>query len=235
MEPDSTTPGGATVSYHGQLWTLDDGQSVSIGRQSSCDIRIGGALPGPQDLGVSRRAGTVSHAQGRMWIRNDSTSLPVLVRAAFGQEYVLERRGDIVSLADPAATVVFEGQVRSYEVRVVMPQAEQLEPDGLEEPATLAPATETALPLSPRERRLLVAVCEPMLNSNGTEARPATYRQVALRLGLSDHTVRNALDALRERLLLAGIPGMIGSEAKDNLARYAVRSGSITPRDLELL
>jgi DNA-binding Lrp family transcriptional regulator len=73
------------------------------------------------------------------------------------------------------------------------------------------------------------------LRSAGPNARPATYREIASRLALSEHTVRNALDALREQLLMIGIPGMIGPEAKDNLARYAVRSGSITPDDLHLL
>jgi hypothetical protein len=223
----------AVAEYENQRWVLADGESLTIGRQSTRDIRIGGVDPGPQDLGVSRHAATISYTQGRLWVRNESTHLPLLVRPALGQEFVLERRGDIVSLADPATTVVLEGQIRTYQVTIRIPDAA---PDDKGfGPPTLAPATQAALSVNPRERRLLAALCEPLLRSSGPNARPATYREIASRLALSEHTVRNALDALRERLLMIGIPGMIGPEAKDNLARYAVRSGSITPEDLELL
>jgi len=223
----------ALISYERLRWALAEGESLSVGRQSTCDIRVGSPDPGPEDLGVSRRATTLSHAQGRIWIRNDSTSLPVFVHPATGQEYVLEQRGDVVSVAGSVVDVVLEGQIRTYRITVELPEGTALE--DAEGPTTHAPATQAALPLTPRERRLLVALCEPMLTTSGREARPASYRQVADRLGLSDHTVRNALDALREQLVEIGIPGMIGSEAKDNLARYAVRSGSLTRADLELL
>jgi hypothetical protein len=138
-----------------------------------------------------------------------------------------------VSLADPATTVVLEGQIRTYQITVRIPHPAPQ--DKADEPPTLAPATQAALSVNPRERRLLAALCEPLLKSAGPNARPATYREIASRLALSEHTVRNALDALREQLLIIGIPGMTGPEAKDNLARYAVRSGSITSRDLDLL
>jgi DNA-binding CsgD family transcriptional regulator len=225
--------GTALISYQKLRWALAEGESLSIGRRSTCDICIGSPDPGPEDLGVSRHAATLSHAQGRIWIRNDSTSLPVFVRPAIGQECVLESRGDMVSIAGSVIDVVLEGQIRAYRLTIELP--ETITPEDAAGPTTLAPETRAALPLKPRERRLLTALCEPLLTASGHEARPASYRQMADRLGLSDHTVRNALNALREQLLSVGIPGMIGPEAKDNLARYAVRSGSVTPADLELL
>jgi hypothetical protein len=223
----------AVAEYDNQRWVLTDGQSLSIGRQSTSDICIGGVDPGPQDLGVSRRAATISYTQGRLWVRNESTHLPLLVRPALGQQFVLERRGDIVSLADPATSLVIEGQIRTYQITFRIPTSDSH--DQADELPTLAPATQAALSVNPRERRLLAALCEPLLTSAASNARPATYREIASRLALSEHTVRNALDALREQLLVVGIPGMIGPEAKDNLARYAVRSGSITVVDLDLL
>jgi hypothetical protein len=232
--PDAPVrPGSARVSHQDHGWTVGEGESLSVGRQSTSDIRIGSPDPGPEDLGVSRRAATLSYAQGRIWIRNDSTSLPVFVRPAVGQEHVLESRGDMVSVAGSRVEVAFEGQIRTYRVEIELHG--EVTAEDAQGPETAAPATQAALPLTERERRLLAALCEPLLTGSGREARPASYRQVAERLGLSDHTVRNALDALREQLLNIGIPGMIGAEAKDNLARYAVRSGSVTPSDLELL
>ena len=230
---ENGTDGRAFVTCGTVRLSLADGESLSIGRQSSCEIRIGSPDEGPEDLGVSRRAATISLAQGRIWIRNDSTTLPVFVRPFVGQEYVLEGRGDMLSLTEPSIDVAFEGQVRSYKIRVEMPSA--VEAQDAESPVTVAPATQSALPLTARERRLLAALCEPLLTGSGRDAQPASYRQIAGRVGLSEHTVRNALDALRERLASVGIPGMFGAEAKDNLARYAVRSTSVTPADLELL
>jgi hypothetical protein len=232
-DPNSSVfkPGTALVSYQKLRWTLSNGESVSVGRQSSCEIRVGSPELGPEDLGVSRRAATLSHAQGRMWIRNDSTTQPVFVRPVIGQGYVLERRGDTVSLAESMIEIVLEGRVMTYRLTVDLPEGAT--PGGGDEPVTMAPMTQAALSLKPRERRMLAALCEPMLTASGQKAvRSATYREMAARLGLSDHTVRNQLDALREQLLQIGIPGMIGSEAKDNLARYAVRSGSITQADI---
>ena len=37
----------------------------------------------------------------------------------------------------------------------------------------------------------------------------------------------------QHRYASAGVPGLEGPEAKDNLCRYAVRSGSISATDLE--
>lgn len=224
--------GTALVSMGRDRWVVGDGESISIGRQSSCEVRIGAGDPGPEDLGVSRRAATLSHAQGRIWIRNDSTTQPVRVQPDAGEGYVLDR-GDMVSLAESRVDLVVEGQVKTYRITVELPVGTARRDE--DEPVTVSPATQGALPLKPRERRLLAALCEPLLKGSGRQARPASYREVAARLRLSDHTVRNQLDALRDELLRRGIPGMIGPDAKDNLARYAVRSGSVTPSDLTAL
>lgn len=219
-------PMGVDVRYGQLRWSLGDGGSLSVGRQSGCDIRVGSASPGPEDLGVSRRAATLSYAQGRVWIRNDSATQAVYVRPCVGAEHVLDRRGDIVSVAAESLDVVIEGQVLTY--RLVVELTGEAPIPGYEEPETVSPVTRAALPLTARERQLLTAVCEPLLVPSAHRARPASYREAAARLGLSEHTVRNQLDELRNRLAQMGIPGLFGPEAKDALARYAVRSCSIT-------
>jgi hypothetical protein len=143
-----------------------------------------------------------------------------------GAEHVLDRRGDIVSVAAESLDVVIEGQVLTY--RLVVELTGEAPIPGYEEPETVSPVTRAALPLTARERQLLTAVCEPLLVPSAHRARPASYREAAARLGLSEHTVRNQLDELRNRLAQMGIPGLFGPEAKDALARYAVRSCSIT-------
>ncbi len=219
----------AVVSFGARRWTLADGQPLSVGRRSNCDIRVGAAEPGPEDLGVSRRAATVICAQGRTWVGNDSTTQPVYVRPEIGEELVLERRGTMVSLEDEHLSVVLEGHIQSYSFDL-----ERLAhgSDLRDDPITASPPTVGALTLSHRERRVLAAICEPLFARPGTKVRPASYREAASRLGLSEHTVRNQLDALRERLLTLGIPRLVGAEAKNELARYAVITGSITSVDL---
>ena len=224
-------PTSVEVRYGKLRWSLADGRSLSVGRQSGCDIRVGSPSPGPEDLGVSRRAATLTYAQGRVWIRNDSASQAVYVRPAVGAEHVLDRRGDIVSVAAENVDVVLEGHVLTY--RLAVEVIGRAPVPGDEDPETASPATRAALPLTQRERRLLVAVCFPLLTPSGLRSRPASYREAAVRLGLSEHTVRNHLDELRNRLADMGIPGLVGPEGKDTLARYAVRSGSVTVADID--
>lgn len=219
----------AEVVLAEQRQTIAEGKSVSVGRRSSSDLQVGNPAYGPEDLGVSRQAATISHAQGHIWVRNDSATQPVYARAIPGPDYVLDRRGDMVALVGPHVEVVLEGRVRRYVVVVDRHPGEAgLEAD---DPITLSPATQWSLPLADTERRYLTAICAPLLLGAG--AKPGSYRDAGELLGVTAHVVRNQLDATRERLALLGIPGMLGSEAKDALARYAVRSGTVTAADLE--
>ncbi len=59
----------ATVSHGDSQATIEEGQRVRIGRSTVCDVQVGsGADGGPEDLGVSRTAATVSMQDGRLWV-----------------------------------------------------------------------------------------------------------------------------------------------------------------------
>jgi hypothetical protein len=225
----------AVVTFLDGEWLLRDGESLSFGRQSSCALRVGNAdSPGPEDLGVSRRSGTLIHARGSLWVRNDSATQPLYVHSPVRGEQVLELRGDMLSLAEPRLEVVLKGRVLTHRISVELEPARLV--DGVEDDAPgTSPPTVVTLQLSDRERRHLAAVCEPLLTRTGADVRPATYAEAAARLGLARNTVRNSLDGLRRRLFDAGVPGMDSPDAKDTLARYAVRSHTIAWVDLELL
>ena len=143
----------------------------------------------------------------------------------------LLRRGDMISLADARLEVVVEGHRRNYRVTVELPGAAPLEEESKPSPRTAA--TEPALVLAAHERRLLAAICGPLLVGRGAR-EPASYEEAARRLGVS-HTLRNKLDELRGRLMEQGVPGVEGPQAKDRLAHYAVASGSITLADVQAL
>ena len=80
----------ATVSHGDSQATIEEGQRVRIGRSTVCDVQVGsGADGGPEDLGVSRTAATVSMQDGRLWVRNDSASQPVYLVPGTGPTRVL--------------------------------------------------------------------------------------------------------------------------------------------------
>jgi hypothetical protein len=96
-------------------------------------------------------------------------------------------------------------------------------------------ATQYLLEFTPAERRILTALCEPLLVDRGDKAKPASYAQAAERVFLSRSRVENCVADLVKKFAAAGVPNLEGPEAKDHLCRYAVRSGSIVEADLRLL
>jgi hypothetical protein len=223
----------ARLTYRGVGVTLTEGQQVRLGRSSSSDLRIGAGNEDPEDLGVSRHAATVSVRDGRVWVRNDSASQPVYLVPASGPTRTLDGEGEIASLPEARLTVQFRGRILTHDVDVEVEGG-----SGVDHPppdSDAEPATQFLLDLSPAERRILTALAEPLLTERGDDARPASYAQGAERTFLSRSRVENCVADLVRRFSAAGIPNLEGPEAKDNLCRYAVRSGSITRADLALL
>ena len=213
---------------------VGEGGAVRIGRAATADLQVGGGGDGsPEVLGVSRAAATVSVRDGRVWVRNDSTSQPVYLVPDTGPTRVLEGTDEIASLPTPRVTVQLRGRIRTHEVQVELLGPAAPPPTG-QRPGE-GPATQHLLDLSPAERRILTALAEPLLTARGDLARPASYAQGAERLYLSRSRVENCVADLVKKLAAAGIPGLEGPDAKDNLCRYAVRSGSITTSDLATL
>ena len=128
-------------------------------------------------------------------------------------------------------TVQLRGRIRTHDVQIELEAVPDL---GSTRPIpTDGPATQYLLEFTNAERRILTALCEPLLTARGDQARPASYAQAAERLFLSRSRVENCIADLVKKYASAGVPGLEGPEAKDNLCRYAVRSGSISQADLE--
>jgi len=72
----------------------------------------------------------------------------------------------MISLADARIEVVLEGHRRNYRVTVELPGAAPLEEESKPSPRTAA--TEPALVLAAHERRLLAAICGPLLVGRGS-------------------------------------------------------------------
>jgi hypothetical protein len=91
-----------------------------------------------------------------------------------------------------------------------------------------APAEEGSgsIPLSPMQRRVLIALCRPVHESES--ATPATNRQVAAEASLSVNAVKAHLRVLFERFGLEDLPQ---NEKRARLAAAALVTGTLEPRD----
>ncbi len=225
----------ARIAHGEQVAELTEGGQLRLGRSSTNEVRVGCDGPeGPEDLGVSRTAATVSVRDGRLWVRNDSSSQPLYLVPDVGPTRVLEGRDEIASLPTEQVTLQFRGRIRTHEVVVELSGPEP-EVDRTPTSELDGPATQFLLEFTPAERRIVTALCEPLLVARGDRARPASYAEGAARLFLSRSRVENCVADVVKKYAAAGVPGLEGPDAKDNLCRYAVRSGSIVPGDLSLL
>jgi FHA domain len=82
-------------------------------------------------------------------------------------------------------------------------------------------------PLSPAQRRVLVALCHPLVGERF--ATPPSNRELAAELCLSIETVKFHLHALFE---LFGIQGLPQHHKRAALARLALERGAVGPRDV---
>lgn len=239
MGPGTGGP-GIVVSVGGGTWTVPPGRQLDFGRGRDRTVRLAYE---PPDEHVSRHAGTLQVDRAYVIVRNESVSRPLLLVGPAGGEHEIEPGGGTTSLPHRTfSVVVVGGYGRRYELgvdarRLDLPAAP---PERPADPG--APPTTSALAelLTPGQRRLLVALCEPVLRPAAGGPRPATYRQVGELLGRQPGYVRNALRQIRETLAGAGVPGLLGDDGRSGaeddfrlpLAQWAVRTATVTPADL---
>jgi hypothetical protein len=214
------------------------GQEVTVGRSRACDLRIAYE---PEDDHVSRHTATLRVMADCVLIRNASSSKLITLRPPTGAARTIEPGAATTSLPWRQFDVVITGRFgRDYVVHVdargLPPSRSELEEEESDSsPTVVVPP----IVLTPAQRRLLTALCEPLLTRSGQEASAATYRQVAERVGRRPGYVRNVFKQVREKLDSHGVPGLVSRERPDAaedfrlpLAMWAIRSGTITHADL---
>jgi hypothetical protein len=216
------------------VWTVAPGAALTFGRGSDRDVRVGDE---PLDDHVSRRAGTLAVEAGHVLVRNDSGTRPLLLQVP-GSEREIEP-GEAVSLprSRDFAVVLVGGWGTRYELRVSVGAGLVAGPPE----RSVGPPTVTAgsVRVTPAQRRLLAALCEPLLRPDRRDATPATYRQIGMRLGRQPGYVRNVLKELREALAGAGVPGLLAAgdetalDFRRPLAMWAIRTGAVTASDVD--
>jgi hypothetical protein len=83
--------------------------------------------------------------------------------------------------------------------------------------------------ITPGQRRVLVALCQPFLDVAGPGATPPSNAELASSLGISTEAVRTHLKAL---FRLFELPDLAQNRKRAELARQALAAGVVTQRDL---
>ena len=232
----------AVVRHGTRTWVLCPGARLHFGRGDGVDIPVAAE---PADLMISRSAGRLAATDLGVLVTNSSARRSLYLQAVPGPEIEVKPGMTVGTAPHERSRIVLLGSHDARYVLDVRAAAPSDAPDGTR-PESVAAGDPTSpayarLDLTRAQRRYLAALCEPLL----TAAAPsATYHQIAQRCGVSDSTVRNCLDALRQALALDhGVPGLIRPENADRhgrrddflraLAAWAIDSGNVTRADLD--
>ncbi len=93
---------------------------------------------------------------------------------------------------------------------------------------TVAASEQVSVQLTDQQRQVLIALCRPY--RDGAYATPATNREIAGELFLSVDAVKLHLRAMFAKF---GLVELAQNQKRAALAEQALRSGTITPRELE--
>lgn len=237
----AAAPAGVTVSHGRTVLRAEAGVTVSFGRRDDCDLVL------PPDDFISRHAGDVEVRADRVIVWNRSSTKPLVVRPFAGQDVVLEPgEGHAPGTEDfDVFDVVLSGRAGAVVSVHVDARALVTGPPVARPAATGTTQTRThraEIGWKPYQHRVLVALCEPLFTRRGADAAPATYQQIAARLGLQPAYVRNVVRGIRDELTALGLPGLSvdddtspQGDLRVALAQWARRHRWVTVEDVDRL
>jgi len=218
----------ALVEACSTVVVLLEGQALTFGRSRDCTVCLD-----PDDIAISRVAGTIECERGVWWIVNNSTTRPLALVDDLGFRSVLppQRRSALVNITQ----VIVDGTKGQHSVRVSATSAL-----GCAVAASDGSDTSTAfgveVMISDADRLAMVALFAGYLRDPPDyDPFPKSYAAAAARLGWKRTTLVKRIEHLRLRLDAAGVPNMMGFSALHGLAEYAISRGLVTRADLDLL
>lgn len=212
------------VTADGRRRALAPDDVMTFGRARDCTVCLD-----PEDLAISRLAGSLAYEHGTWWLANRSSARPFAVVDEYGFRSVLAP-GRRLAVESPL-TVIVDGSRGNHTVTIEPPAppvaAEPDTPDG----APTAVGAEVLI--NDADRRAMVALFAGYLEDPPRyDPHPKSYAAAAARLGWPRTTLVKRIEYLRTRLDAAGVPNMMGWNALTNLAEYALSRGLITRADL---
>lgn len=228
-----------TVVFCGEEHTVSPDTGLTIGRTGDLEV--------DDNPYLHRTFLRVSHEAGFWWLSNTGSTLTATVAdeqglfQAFlnpGARIPLAMRRLIVWFTAGPTTYDFEIHVASPAFKTVTGEPAAAEADGEE----VGAATVGRVTLTPDQRLLVVALCEPFLRRReaGTSQIPSSAA-AAERLGWTLTRFNRKLDNVCQKLADAGTRGLHGgvgklaTNRKARLVEHALSTKLVTEDDLSLL
>jgi hypothetical protein len=209
----------------------DDPDGLVFGRGAPLDIDSNPFL--------HRRVGRFVAHDGHWWLENLG-SWTTLRIVSDGMAVQLPGGGR-AALISPESTVSFGAGSCNYELRATLPEVARLPMATADLGLSTATYEPIAVPLTPEQRLLVVALAEGRLRRPDDRVHQLPgNRELARRLGWTDAKFNRKLDHLCRRLDRIGVSGMRrdGRRATDrrhHLVDHLLSGGFIGPDDLALL
>jgi hypothetical protein len=219
--------GELTVTVVGVDHVLAPGREFTFGRGTECTACLDAA-----DVGISRLAGSIGYDAGTWWLVNRSANRQLVVVNHLGIRNVLAPGLRFAIEGD--MRVLVEGSMGSHHLHLAGPPP-RVRSLGAEQPG-LTTAIGQEVVITDEDRAALVALFAGYLREGERyDPCPRSYHAAATRLGWPRTTLVKRIEYLRTRLTRAGVPGMNGHRAMENLAEHVLTSGVISKADLRLI
>jgi hypothetical protein len=215
------------VTVGEQRFELAPSEVLTFGRDPSCAVCLD-----PDDLGISRMAGSIEHGGDTWWVLNRSSVRPLEVVDEIGMRTVLAP-GRRLAVVGPL-TIVVEGSVRRHALAVHASGPKPSVGSTADDARPTVTAAEVVI--NDQDRLALVALFSGYLEPFPRyDPHPRSYADAAARLGWPRTTLVKRVEYLRSRLSQAGVPNLQGDNALASLAEWALVTGTVTREDLALL
>lgn len=222
----------ATVEFCGESYLVAPGEPLVIGRD--------GRLAIDDNPYLHRNFLQVSDQDSLWWLTNVGSQLTATVADEQGMMQAWLAPGARLPLVFDRTFVWFTAGATTYEFEIVLENPPFV--PVASEPAEVGQTTIGRMTFTPDQKRLIVALCEPILRrgARGAGSVP-TSAQAATRLGWQLTRFNRKLDNVCEKLSRAGIRGLHGEPGKlavnrrARLVEYALAVRLVQKADLELL
>jgi hypothetical protein len=221
------------IGFCGEWYTADPDGEFVIGREGDLSV--------DDNPYLHRRFLTVVRQGELWWLINVGTQLSATISDHAGVLQAWLAPGGRVPLVFAATTVLFTAGPTTYEIEIACEDptftlSEDLDSGGIGE-TTIGPVA-----LTPSQKRLIVALSEQLLRSEGTStsAIPSS-KEAAARLGWELTRFNRKLDNVCDKFDRRGVrglrggPGQLASNRRARLVEHAVTARVVTTADLVLL
>ncbi|MCR2812244.1 hypothetical protein NQ166_13925 [Microbacterium sp. zg.Y1090] len=236
MDAHAVAEGTLGIEFCGEWHRPVPGTTFSVGRDADLTVDTNRYL--------HRRLLAFDADAGLWWLTNIGQSISVSLATPDGAYQAVLGPGARVPLVFPELAVMFSAGAYTYELGVHNDAASFVvgRDAASDEPEGDGTTTIGAVSLTPSQKLLLVALCEPILRGGmvGSSQLPSSAAAAA-RLGWPLTTFNRKLDNVCDKLDREGVQGLRGgvgrlaTNRRARLVEHAVLSRLVTPQDLDLL